>query len=40
MHPPDNADRSMAKHKFKITNWPIYNKAIINRGTLTFLLRL
>ncbi|EOK5183615.1 hypothetical protein ACJQTB_004959, partial [Escherichia coli] len=29
---PDNADRSVAKQKFKITNWPTYNKALINRG--------
>ncbi|MCD9725619.1 hypothetical protein RZQ35_28310, partial [Klebsiella quasipneumoniae subsp. quasipneumoniae] len=21
---PDNADRSVAKQKFKITNWPTY----------------
>lgn len=28
----------MAKQKFKITNWPIYNKALINRGSLTFWL--
>ncbi|MDE8802776.1 IS5/IS1182 family transposase, partial [Citrobacter freundii] len=28
---PDNADRSVAKQKFKITNWPTYNKALINR---------
>jgi hypothetical protein len=27
---PDNADRSVAKQKFKITNWPTYNKALIN----------
>jgi hypothetical protein len=26
-HLPDNADRSVAKQKFKITNWPTYNKA-------------
>ncbi len=26
----------MAKQKFKITNWPTYNKALINRGSLTF----
>ncbi|MDE4668539.1 hypothetical protein, partial [Klebsiella pneumoniae] len=25
-HLPDNADRSVAKQKFKITNWPTYNK--------------
>jgi hypothetical protein len=37
-HPPDNTDRSVAKQKFKITNWPIYNKALINRGSLTFWL--
>ncbi|MDM7452498.1 hypothetical protein, partial [Klebsiella pneumoniae] len=24
-HLPDNADRSVAKQKFKITNWPTYN---------------
>ncbi|WP_243642220.1 hypothetical protein, partial [Klebsiella pneumoniae] len=23
----------MAKQKFKITNWPTYNKALINRGS-------
>ncbi|EPW7204547.1 hypothetical protein ACWO14_005406, partial [Klebsiella pneumoniae] len=22
---PDNADSSVAKQKFKITNWPTYN---------------
>ncbi|HBV9740220.1 TPA: IS5/IS1182 family transposase, partial [Klebsiella pneumoniae] len=37
-HPPDNTDRSVAKQKFKITNWPTYNKALINRGSLTFWL--
>lgn len=31
-HLPDNADRSVAKQKFKITNWSTYNKALINRG--------
>jgi hypothetical protein len=36
-HLPDNADRSVAKQKFKITNWP-YNKALINRGSITFWL--
>nr|VXZ93237.1 Uncharacterised protein [Klebsiella pneumoniae] len=36
-HLPDNADRSVAK-KFKITNWPTYNKALINRGSITFWL--
>ena len=25
-HLPDNADRSVAKQKFKITNWSTYNK--------------
>ncbi|GDW67044.1 IS4 transposase [Escherichia coli] len=38
MHLPDNADRSVAKQKFKITNWPTYNKALINRGSITFWL--
>ena len=28
----------MAKQKFKITNWSTYNKALINRGSLTFWL--
>ncbi|MDI9769565.1 transposase, partial [Pantoea dispersa] len=28
----------MAKQKVKITNCPIYNKALINRGSLTFWL--
>ncbi|AZZ16822.1 MULTISPECIES: IS5 family transposase [Klebsiella] len=37
-HLPDNADRSVAKQKFRITNWPTYNKALINRGSLTFWL--
>jgi hypothetical protein len=36
-HLPDNADRSVAKQKFKI-NWPTYNKALINRGSITFWL--
>ncbi|MBS2868288.1 hypothetical protein KFV88_25770, partial [Klebsiella pneumoniae] len=27
-----------AKQKFKITNWPTYNKALINRGSITFWL--
>ncbi|MDP0721146.1 IS5/IS1182 family transposase, partial [Klebsiella pneumoniae] len=35
MHLPDNADRSVAKQTFKITNWPTYNKARINRGSIT-----
>jgi hypothetical protein len=35
---PDNADRSVAPQKFKITNWPTYNKALINRGSITFWL--
>ncbi|MGY8254603.1 hypothetical protein L1Q77_25325, partial [Klebsiella pneumoniae] len=26
------------KQKFKITNWPTYNKALINRGSITFWL--
>ncbi|ELO81166.1 transposase [Salmonella enterica subsp. enterica serovar Enteritidis str. SARB17] len=25
----------MAKQKFKITNWPAYNKALRQRGSLT-----
>ncbi|HIH7115760.1 TPA: IS5/IS1182 family transposase, partial [Enterobacter hormaechei] len=37
-HLPNNADRSVAKQKFKITNWPTYNKALINRGSITFWL--
>nr|WP_080861396.1 transposase [Klebsiella pneumoniae] len=37
-HLPDNADRSVAKQKFKITNWPTYNKDLINRGSITFWL--
>ncbi|MGI8491126.1 IS5/IS1182 family transposase, partial [Pectobacterium sp. S5] len=28
----------MAKQKFRITNWHIYNKALINRGSMTFWL--
>ncbi|MBS0857198.1 IS5 family transposase [Tatumella sp. JGM16] len=28
----------MAKQTFNITNWPTYNKALINRGSLTFWL--
>ena len=28
----------MAKQKFKITNWNVYNKALVNRGLLTFWL--
>ncbi|TNK08959.1 IS5 family transposase [Klebsiella pneumoniae subsp. pneumoniae] len=28
----------MAKQKFKITNWSTYNKALINRGSITFWL--
>lgn len=28
----------MAKQKFRITNRPTYNKALINRGSLTFWL--
>jgi len=26
----------MAKQKFKVTNWRDYNKALINRGSVTF----
>ncbi|TNC58559.1 IS5/IS1182 family transposase, partial [Klebsiella quasipneumoniae] len=26
----------MAKQKFKITNWPTYNKALRPRGSITF----
>ncbi|EEA2131843.1 hypothetical protein GJ824_20195, partial [Salmonella enterica] len=37
-HPPDNTACSVAKQKFKIANWPTYNKALINRGSLTFWL--
>ncbi|MBK0035773.1 transposase, partial [Erwinia sp. S43] len=37
-HPPDNTDRSVAKQKFRMTNWPTYNKALINRGSMTFWL--
>ncbi|EFB7459317.1 IS5/IS1182 family transposase, partial [Escherichia albertii] len=28
----------MAKQKFRITNWFIYNKALINRDSLAFRL--
>jgi hypothetical protein len=28
----------VAKQKFKITNWNVYNKALVNRGSLTFWL--
>ncbi|GAB7197101.1 hypothetical protein OS31_36130 [Dickeya oryzae] len=28
----------MAKQKFSITNWHTYNKALINRGSMTFWL--
>ncbi|MBK0004818.1 IS5 family transposase [Erwinia sp. S38] len=37
-HNPNNAGSSMAKQKFKITNWCNYNKALINRGSITFWL--
>ncbi|MHB5858620.1 IS5/IS1182 family transposase, partial [Klebsiella pneumoniae] len=37
-HPPDNTDHSVAKQKFRITNWSTYNKALIHRGSLTFWL--
>ncbi|EJB6748246.1 transposase, partial [Escherichia coli] len=36
--PPNNADDAVAKQKFKIINWKTYNKALINRGSLTFWL--
>ncbi|GIU11512.1 hypothetical protein TUM4641_29600 [Shewanella morhuae] len=26
----------MGKSKHRITNWPEYNKALVNRGSLTF----
>lgn len=38
MHHPDYAGSSVAKQKFKITNWRNYNKAHINRGSITFWL--
>jgi hypothetical protein len=28
----------VAKQKFKITGWPTYNKALINRSSITFWL--
>jgi hypothetical protein len=28
----------VAKQKFRITNWSTYNKALINRGSITFWL--
>ncbi|ERK09416.1 Mobile element protein [Pantoea sp. AS-PWVM4] len=37
-HSPDYAGSTVAKQKFKITSWSTYNKALINRGTLTFRL--
>ncbi|POE07368.1 IS5 family transposase, partial [Pectobacterium odoriferum] len=37
-HSPDNTDRSVTKQKFRITNWKTYNKALINRGSLTLWL--
>jgi hypothetical protein len=37
-HPPDNTGSPVAKQKFRITNWHTYNKALINRGSLTFWL--
>ncbi|MGR8795717.1 IS5/IS1182 family transposase, partial [Klebsiella variicola subsp. variicola] len=37
-HNPDDAGSSVAKQKFKITNWCNYNKALINRGSITFWL--
>lgn len=37
-HSLDNTDRYVAKQKFRITNWKTYNKALINRGSITFWL--
>lgn len=37
-HTPDNTDRFVAKQKFKIPHCRIYNKALINRGSLIFWL--
>ncbi|HAJ3045911.1 TPA: IS5/IS1182 family transposase, partial [Escherichia coli] len=37
-HHPDNTGRTMAKQKYKITNWKTYNKALIHRGSVTFWL--
>ncbi|EIW9027477.1 hypothetical protein FMK80_20925 [Klebsiella oxytoca] len=39
-HLPDNADRSVAKQKFKITNWPTYNLCIFNVQILISAVRL
>ncbi|MDI7046444.1 IS5/IS1182 family transposase, partial [Escherichia coli] len=36
--PPDNTDHSVAEQKFRITNWSTYNKALINRGSITLWL--
>lgn len=37
-NPHGNAERFVAKQKFRINNWPIHNRAPINRGPLTFRL--
>ncbi len=37
-HSPDNTGSPVANQKFKITNWPTYNKALINRVSITFWL--
>ncbi len=36
--PLTNSGSTMAKQKFRITNWFIYNKALINRDSLAFRL--
>lgn len=36
--PPNDEDDAIAKQNFKITNWKTYNKALINRASLTFWL--
>jgi hypothetical protein len=35
---PGSAGSSVAKQKFRIANWCIYNKALINCGSITFSL--
>lgn len=35
---PDNGGSLVTKQKFRITNWHTYNKALINRGSMTFWL--
>ncbi|CRH32971.1 hypothetical protein BN1183_AO_00230 [Pantoea ananatis] len=37
-HSPDNTGSPVANQKFKITNWPTYNKALINCVSITFWL--